>query len=220
MEGLSALAKYAGCYNVWNNICDKYQLRWGNSEEENLRYFTNYLYGHRNFDQIMAWLKDALKKLPPQTGNVRPFDALTGLRPSEGILSIELIKTDPTYANKETMMLEHFRYPGKFIRITKKAYLTAFDDTILAIAHDADTSSWKAIRGQLKRHGIDSHQKYCRAIFATYLRKCGIEQELMDLYKGAPTSVFRTHYLKTNIQDDRRRILKAVRNPYAEITCK
>jgi len=70
---------------------------------------------------MMAWLKDALKKLPPQAGNVLLFDALTGLRPSEGILSIELIKTDPaTYANKETMMLEHFRYPVKFIRKTKK----------------------------------------------------------------------------------------------------
>jgi hypothetical protein len=60
--------------------------------------------------------------------------------------------------------------------------LTAFDDTILAIAHAADTSSWKAIRGQLKRRGIDSHQKYCRAIYATYLRKYGIEQELIDLF--------------------------------------
>jgi len=90
--------------------------------------------------------------------------------------------------------------------------LTAFDDIILAVAHDADTSSWKAIRGQLKRRGIDSHQKYCTAIFATYLRKHGIEQELIDLYQGrVPTSVFRAHYLKTNIQEDRKRILKAVR---------
>jgi intergrase/recombinase len=55
----------------------------------------------------------------------------------------------------------------------------------LAIAHNADTSSWKAIRDQLKRRGIDSHQKYCRAIFATYLRKQGIESEVIDIYQGS-----------------------------------
>jgi hypothetical protein len=44
------------------------------------------------------------------------FDALTGLRPSAGVLSVELIKIDPAYTNKETMMLKHFRYIEKFIR--------------------------------------------------------------------------------------------------------
>jgi intergrase/recombinase len=72
--------------------------------------------------------------------------------------------------------------------------------------------SWEAIRKQLNRRGLKSHQKYCRAIFATYLRrKCGLEQEIIDLYQGrVPTSIFRAHYLKTNIKEDRERILKAV----------
>ena len=34
--------------------------------------------------------------------------------------------------------------------------------------------------------------KYCRAIFATYLRKQGLESEVVDIYQGlVPTSVFR-----------------------------
>jgi hypothetical protein len=114
-EALPA-SKIAGCYNVWKDICNKYQLRWSNSDKDNLRYFTNYLYDHGNFDQMMTWLNDASKKLPRQTRSVLFFDALTGLRPSAGVLSVELIKIDPAYTNKETMMLKHFRYIEKFIR--------------------------------------------------------------------------------------------------------
>ena len=117
-------------------------------------------------------------------------------------------------------MLEHFRYLDLFIRKTKKAYITAFNEVILEVAGKADTSSWMAIRSQLKRRGIESHLKYCRAIFATYLRKQGIESEVIDIYQGrVPTSVFAAHYLKTNIQDDRKRILKPLSNLYEEISC-
>jgi intergrase/recombinase len=94
--------------------------------------------------------------------------------------------------------------------------MTAFDDTILEIARNAaNVLSWEAIRNQLNRRGLMSHLKYCRAIFATYLRKCGIEQEVIDLYQGrVPTTDFRAHYLKTNIEDDRTRIIQAVKSLY------
>ena len=51
MEGLAALSKYAGCDYNWKNIREKYQLRWANSEQENLRFFTNYMTGKGNFDE-------------------------------------------------------------------------------------------------------------------------------------------------------------------------
>jgi hypothetical protein len=45
--------------------------------------------------------------------------------------------------------------------------------------------------------------------------------ESLDIYQGRePTSVFAAHYLKTNIQDDRNRILEAISNFYEEIDCK
>jgi intergrase/recombinase len=92
---------------------------------------------------------------------------------------------------------------------------TAFNDVILEVADKADTSSWKAIRSQLKRRGIESHLKYCRAIFATYLRKQGIESEIIDIYQGrVPASVFAAHYLKTNIKEDRQRVLTAIQSIY------
>lgn len=222
MEGLAALSKYSGCYDVWKDIREKYQLRWSNSEQENLKFFTNYMAGKGNFDEMVEWLHDAISKLPSDAANVLVFNTLTGLRPTEAVLSIQLIESEPErYINKETGMLEHFRHPDLFIRKTKKAYITAFNDIILKVADKADTSSWMAIRSQLKRRGVESHLKYCRAIFATYLRKQGIESEVIDIYQGrVPTSVFAAHYLKTNIREDRNRILRAVSKLYEQINCK
>lgn len=170
--------------------------------------------GKGNFDEMLKWLTGAVSKLPADAASVHLYNTLTGLRPTEAVHSIQLIKSEPEkYINKETGMLEHFRYPELFIRKTKKAYITAYNDTILELAAKADTSSWMAIRSQLKRRGIDSHLKYCRAIYATHLRKQGIESEVIDIYQGrVPTSVFRAHYLKTNIEDDRQRVLAAVQN--------
>jgi intergrase/recombinase len=221
MEGLAALSKYAECYDNWKNIREKYQLRWANSEQENLKFFTNYMTGKGNFDEMVKWLTNAMTKLPKDAANVLVLNTLAGLRPTEAVLSIQLIKKEPDkYINKETGMLEHFRYPDLFVRKTKKAYITAFNEVILEVADKADTTSWMAISSQLKRRGIESHLKYCRAIFASYLRKQGIESEVIDIYQGrVPTSVFAAHYLKTNIQEDRNRILKAL-NFYMKIKCK
>jgi Archaeal phage integrase len=209
MEALTALSKYCGKYSVWKDICVKYQLRWGNSNEDNLRYFTNYLHGNGNLDVMISWLKDALQRLPQPVGNVLLYNTLTGLRFQEGVLSINLIQTDlEHYANKELGVLENFRYPEFISKKTKKSFLTVYDDSVLQVAQGARlVKSWEAIRKQLNRCGLKSHTKYCRAIYATYLRKCGVEQEIIDLYQGrVPTSIFRAHYLKTNVKEDRERI--------------
>jgi hypothetical protein len=40
------------------------------------------------------------------------FNTLTGLLPTEAVLSIQLIKSEPEiFVNEETRMIEHFRYP-------------------------------------------------------------------------------------------------------------
>jgi hypothetical protein len=122
IEGLAALSKYAGCYDVWKSIRENYQLRWSNSEEENLKFFTNYMTGKGNFDEMLKWLTGAVSKLPADAASVLLYNTLTGLRPTEEVHSIQLIKSEPEkYLNKETGMLEHFQYPELFIRKTKKA---------------------------------------------------------------------------------------------------
>jgi hypothetical protein len=215
-EALTILSKYCGLYVRLKEIISKYQLHWGNAAQDNFRYFTNYLYGSGNFEEMIAWLKHTLSKLPVGIGSVLLYNTLTGLRFHEGLLSIKLIQTDfDNYANEELGVLENFRYPQFTSKKTKKSYLTAYDDSIIQVALNSRVfHSWDHFRKTVYRYdGINSvHSKYCRAIFATFLRQYGgIEQEIISLYQGrAPSTIFQAHYLKTNIKEDRRRILEAV----------
>jgi hypothetical protein len=214
LEALCLYSKHVGCYNLFKDIRGEYQLGWGSASEDNLRYFTNYLHGCGNLEVMLTWLKDVLWKAPSCLGNVLLYTTLSGLRFSEALLSIKLIQTDfENYANEELGVLENFRHTEFISKKTKKSYLTVYDESILQVALNAKPyKTWKAIRSHLKRCGVDSvHTKYCRAIFATYLRKCGIEQEIISLYQGrVPSTVFQASYLKTNIKEDRERILQAV----------
>ncbi|MDQ5876510.1 MAG: hypothetical protein M3288_06695, partial [Thermoproteota archaeon] len=77
-------------------------------------------------------------------------------------------------------------------------YLTVHDNSILEIARNARVvNTWDTFRKLLLRHGdIEAvHTKYCRSIYATFLRQCGIEQEIISLYQGrTPVTIFQAHY--------------------------
>ena len=112
------------------------------------------------------------------------YCTLTGLRADEACKSVSLVKNDlNNYLNK-TMILEHFRYPKIFIRITKQALISIVNDSILNLVNDSHDYSYNALRCYLKRKKICMNMNYCRKIFATCLRNNGIEQETIDLLQG------------------------------------
>jgi intergrase/recombinase len=108
--------------------------------------------------------------------------------------------------------MEHFRHPEVFLRKTKKAYVTLATPDILEIAGLCELGdSWNGLYCALKRKGLGSHTKYCRAIFATHLRKQGIEPELIDIFQGrVPKTVFARHYFRPDFQADKQRLLEAI----------
>ena len=103
----------------------------------------------------------------------------------------ELVRNNlNTYLNKETMVLEHFRYPNIFIRRTKPVFITYVNEDILQLAKESNDYSYNALRCHLKRKNIAMNRNYCRKIFATFMRNTGIEQEIIDLLQGRiPRSV-------------------------------
>ena len=53
--------------------------------------------------------------------------------------------------------------------------------------------------------------KYCRKIYASYLRQAGIESEIVDLLQGRkPRAVFARHYSRPNADYKDRVLLDAV----------
>ena len=199
MKALAALSKYLGCYDLWKTIIERHQLKWSN--EDAVQVFQNITNADRDFSSMVKWLKDALTKLPQSYGNILLFNALTGLRPEEAIQSIKILhnnnnKESDNYL-KDNTILEHYRYPSLFIRRTKKAYISIVNDTILGLAREAADHSYNALRLSIKHKGLHMNMAFCRKIFATHLRTCGIEQEVIDLLQGrSAKSVFARHYFR------------------------
>jgi hypothetical protein len=82
MKALAALSKYLGCYDKWNDIREKYQLKW--STEDGLEAFNDIMMNNEeNYSSMINWLKHAASELPLRYGNILLFDTFTGLRPDE-----------------------------------------------------------------------------------------------------------------------------------------
>jgi hypothetical protein len=142
MEALAALSKFTGRYQVWRQIRESHQLKWSDSEEDNLRFFERFTSGEEDYPAMVAWLKVAIEKLPAPLGNILVFNTLTGLRPTEACQSISIIKSNPeNYVNHDKMVLEHFRHPSVFFRKTKHT---------LALSH---RKLWTSRQRQRVQHG-------------------------------------------------------------------
>jgi intergrase/recombinase len=199
MKSLSNLAKFSGCYDKWKIIIDRYQLKWSN--ENGVDTFNKILNGKHDYSAMLNWLKQAYQTLPEKYGNALLFNSLTGLRPTEACVSIQIIESEAEeYLNKDTMVLEHFRFPEIFIRRTKNAYISIVSEKILDIAKQANKITYTSVKLAIKRRGVEMHMNYCRKIFATYLRSKGIEQEVIDLLQGRiPKNIFVRHYYKPDM---------------------
>jgi hypothetical protein len=108
MKSLSALAKYTGHYERWQQIRQNFQLKWSNGDS--MQAFNSIFNKERDLDHILNWLTETCSMLPRKYSDVLFFNTLTGLRPSEAYMSVKLIQTNSeNYLNNETKILEHFR---------------------------------------------------------------------------------------------------------------
>jgi hypothetical protein len=238
MKSLAALSRFLGAYDIWLQIRQRYNLKWS-VEGQSLRSFELLFSDEaKTLDKMIQWLRHAMDSLPQPHSDTLLFCTLTGLRSSESIASIRLIK-DPehlkTYYNEERQTLEHFRFPQIFIRRTKTAYMSIVDKQVLEIAQKIEKAPrYDAIRVQSERkcssfvyddggsgiggRGGGMHMGYCRKIFASWLRQSGIEVELIDLLQGrVGKSIFLRHYYRPNLSSYRDKVLESVQNLRKEI---
>jgi hypothetical protein len=217
MEALANLSKYQGKYHIWKEIKNKYQLKWSNGDSFDI--IEGILDGHNNYSVMVAWLKETLSKIPKSYGNVLIFDTLCGLRPSEAFQSLFLIRSDlHNYLRRDQMILEHYKYHKVFIRRSKKAFVSIVNDQVLQIAKESYNCGYAAFRSYLKKRGLAMNMAYCRKIHGTYLRKHGIESELVDLLHGrVPKTIFARHYFRPDFKLEQERIRDLTMKLYEEI---
>jgi hypothetical protein len=200
MKSLTILSKYLGCYDKWQQMRQRYALKWSRPDaamQSLQRFFDEGL----SFDVMLQRIREMIRLLPTFMARIVKFACLIGLRPSEVVESVRLLNNKleifHTYYNPERQCLEHFRFPQQFLRQTKKAYLSFVTPSMLSIVQNLEkVSTYNAIRHACRRSGINMDMRYCRKIFASHLRNEGIQPEIVDMLQGRVSqSILTRHYL-------------------------
>jgi hypothetical protein len=187
MKALSSLARYTGTQSDWLTIRQRYGLQWSTGTEK-LDAFTRFFDDSRDLDTMMQWLREAISTLPNDYANFFLFCTLTGMRASECLEAVRLLRTqgaESYYYNPEQQVLQHYRYPEIFIRRTKAIYISVVDDSIVSIARKIrKVPGYNGLKMVSRRTSVSMRVKYCRKIFASHLHRCGISDSLVDMLQG------------------------------------
>ncbi len=193
MMSLTHLSKFVGAYKQWREIIENYGLKWKSKQVINPLQRTN-------ITEMLNYLKEIRTIAPEDIWNSFLFDVLTGLRASESLNAIRLIQQNAEgYYNEELQVIEHHKFQELFIRNSKNAYFSVMTPELIEIAKRA-TPAYYRIRMFLRNHNKPMLMKYCRKIFATWLRQHGIEREDIDLLQGrVGQSIFVQHYYSPDV---------------------
>lgn len=198
MKALSCLAKFLGCHDSWQETCRKYQLSWSTGTEK-LDAFNRFFDNSKDLDTMLQWLREAAAGLPANHANFLLFCTLTGMRASEAVESVRLlhIGTDMNYYNPEQHILCHYLYPQLFIRRTKAIFVSVVNDSIVEIARNIRKAiTLNAVKMSIKHRNLNIQLKYCRKIYASFLRQQGVQPEIIDMLQGRiGKNIFLRHYM-------------------------
>jgi len=197
MKALSMLAKVTGLNERWRAIREAYGLKWSREMS-----YVPAILTSQTYSSLIEKARKVIGSSDRYRG-VLEFIALSGLRVGEALDAIRLYHSDgENYLNRELMVLEHFKYPAIFIRKTKKAYITVIDDYMLDLLESTEPVTYNAMSMSMKRRfGSDHCPSTFRKIWATFMRRRGIEPEVIDLLQGrTPRSIFLRHYYRPDIE--------------------
>lgn len=141
--------------------------------------------------------------------------ALSGLRREESTISfnkiIELSQQGKLgeYVN-EYGVIEHFR-DKKFLRGTKNAYISIVPESLIEMIKVSTPVYYPTFRKRFNGT-LPMRFRELRSFYSTFMARNGLISEEVDLLQGRiPKTVFARHYLKENLDEFRKRVLKTNR---------
>ena len=212
MKALSALAKFTGCYERWKQQIKAYGLKWSiDNDSVIIARLVKYSGNSGNGNDLFEWIRTVKRKIP----DFAPFVDLvtaTGLRLSEAIESFNLIAHGNLceYYNAETRVLEHFKFRERFIRRTKKAFMSFASKELIDAIRSSDLYVTKDfIDKRMQRLGLKLRFGDLRELWASYGVKHLRQPEIDFLQGRVSASVFMRNYFNpTWISDLKKRALK------------
>jgi len=207
---LANLSKFCGCYDRFKTLKEKSGLKWGHESS-----FEVFLKMYNSPNDAFEWLLDVKEKMLYRYYFPICFQALTGLRPTEAISSLNLIavKGLEEYYNREYEVLEHFRYPSVFLRGTKNAFISILSITMLERLKEwRYKTSYNMLRLALKKRGFKLKLQELRVYYATFLRQKNIPKESIDLIQGRiAKDIFVRFYYKPHVLQLKNQVLNTIK---------
>lgn len=216
MRALSALAKFLGVYDYYIGLVRNYGLKWSPSIPDSLvlKRLTKVV----DSSDMARWVQ-RFKRALPAFSPLIDLMAASGLRVEE---SIEVNNTIISLAKKgrlrdyyefERQALEHFRFKEKFIRRSKKAFISFVPEEVLrAVAERSVITNRNTIQLRLKRRKIPARMSDLREYYASFMTKYLRESEIDFLQGRISASIFMRNYFNPAwISDLKNRVLEGAR---------
>jgi len=225
MRALSALAKFLGVYDYYIGLVRNYGLKWSPSIPDSLvlKRLTKVV----DSGDMARWVQ-RFKRAFPLFSPLIDLMAASGLRVEESIevnnTIISLAKKGRLryYYNFERQALEHFRFKEKFIRRSKKAFISFVpEDVVLAVAEKSVITNRNTIQLRLKRRKIPARMSDLREYYASFMTKYLRESEIDFLQGRISASIFMRNYfnpawisdLKSRALDGAKQLLITLNKP-------
>ncbi|MEM2118474.1 MAG: integrase [Candidatus Bathyarchaeia archaeon] len=206
MCALSNLAKFLGIYEGFLRLVKAYGLKWKSVKAEDL--LLNRMCKTRDNGAVVDWVRTVKAHIPELSGFV-DFVVCSGLRLVEAIesynLIVDLAKNGrlSEYYDYEKEALEHFRFKEKFIRRTKKAFVSFIPKKLVEAISQKEKLTIFQIRNYVRR---DSKLRMrfgdLREYYATVMTKWLNPAEIDFLQGRISGSVFMRNYFNPALISD------------------
>ena len=209
LKSLVALSKFYGFYPEFKQRIEDYGIKYSriSSIDSFFRIFNN------NNKDILVWYQKATSVLDDDCSTYLKFLLMSGLRPSEGIESFNLVRTRlEEYYNVEFGTLEHFRFKDMFLRNTKNVFITIVPEALIQEIAEKEKVTSPMVTKKLQRNGLRIRLNNLRDYYATFMVRNGLIKEEVDLLQGRiGKSIFVRHYWSPAIKELKQRVLKALK---------
>jgi intergrase/recombinase len=213
MASLAALAKFLGVYKNWQQLTERYSLKWAGRSSTDI--ILERFQKVEDPNEIFDWIKQ-VKEERPELSDFMDLMAMTGMRMIEAFncynMIIKLSKEGRLQEYYKGQVLEHYKFKDTFIRGNKKIFISfAPEQLIKRIAKNETLNSWMSVQKLVTKRGLPSRFSDVREAQGTFLIKYLKEAEINFLHGRVSTNVFMQNYFNPAlIADLKTRVFQAI----------
>jgi intergrase/recombinase len=196
MASLAALAKFLGVYKDWQQLTERYSLKWAGRSSTDI--ILERFQKVEDPNEIFNWIKQ-VKQERPELTDFMDLMAITGMRMIEAFncynMIIQLSKEGRIAEYYKDQILEHYKFKDVFIRGNKKIFISFVPEQLInRIAKNEPLNSWMSVQKLVTKRGLPSRFSDVREAHATFLTKFLKDAEIDFLHGRVSTNVFMRNY--------------------------